>query len=121
MLILIGDFNFDINDTSFEKFESDIEYRFSKSERINNFDVYQAVGKFEENITIDGTLIAKSQSQLKKFEQMAEKKEEQLLVLNDGIAKNILILGLNKKRSSFLKDGMFLKQEYSIKLIVVND
>lgn len=118
---MIDDYKFDIDGTNFDKLKRSVNFRFSTHQRIGNFDSYQDVGKYEEAIEIDGTLITKSQEQLKAFETMAREKKPRTMVFADGTGETVLILSLEKERSSFLKDGLFLKQTYKIALAVVND
>lgn len=121
MLTQIGDFVFEINGTNFEKFKEKTSYKFSSQKRLGNFDSWQSVGKYEGKIDIAGTLIAKSQSQLRGFEIMAKKKEPQTMAFSNGTAKTVLILELETDKSSFLNDGAFLRQTYKINLVVVGD
>jgi len=120
LLALIGDFKFEINDTDFDKIKSTMNFGFSANKRLCNFDGYQAVGLYEENIEINGTLIAKSQKQLGKFEDLAKQKTPVTFVTNESI-QTVLILSLEKERTFFLQDGAFTKQAYKIVLQVVGD
>lgn len=121
MLALIGDFKFNINDTNFEKLKRSIEFKYAKHERVGNFDSYQDIGKYEEKIELEGTLIVKSQKQLNDFEMLGRSKKPQTLVLGDGTARTIIIMNLEEDKSSFLNDGTFLQQTYKTTLQVVED
>ncbi len=121
MLAMIGDFEFTIDGTSFESFEKNLDLKFATHERLGNFNLYQNIGKYEEDINIKGTLIVKSQRQLDAFEVMAKRKEAVTLTLGNGTASTILIKNLRTIRDTFLKDGLFLKQSYTIGLQVVQD
>jgi phage protein U len=124
VLAQIDDFIFDlnsINGTNFENFKRTITYRFSSTQLLGNHDSHKPSGLHEESIEIKGTLIAKSQNQLKDFEKMAEEKLPRTLVFGDGTCKTILILGLELDRSSFLKDGAFIKQVFKIDIVVDMD
>lgn len=118
---MIGDFKFEINDTNFEKLKRLISFGFAKHTRVGNFDSYQAIGAYEEKIDIEGTLIVKSQSQLRDFELLGRAKKPVTYVLADGTAKTIIILDLEEDKSSFLRSGEFLKQVYKTSLQVVED
>lgn len=120
MLALIGDYKFEINKTNFEKLRRNISFGFTSSQRLGNFKKWQSVGKYEETIDIDGTLITKSQSQLKAFEYMAREKKPVTMIFN-GVSITVIILNLDTDQSLFLKDGAFLKQTYKIKLAVDRD
>ncbi|WP_294963843.1 phage tail protein [Sulfurimonas sp.] len=117
---MIGDFKFEINDTNFEKLKKSLNIRFSAHQRLGNFDTYQKSGKHEENLEIAGTLIVKSQKQLKEFETMA-KGGEPLTFVTDSSIKTILIFNVEAEQESFLKDGKFLRQSYKIVLQVVGE
>ncbi len=121
MLAMIGDFEFTIDGTSFESFEKNLDLKFATHERLGNFNLYQNVGKYEEDINIKGTLVVKSQRQLDAFEVMAKRKEAVTLTLGNGTASTILIKNLRTIKDTFLKDGLFLKQSYTISLQVVQD
>lgn len=118
---MIGDFKFDIKDTNFEKLKHSIDFPFAENKRVGNFDSFQDVGKYEEKIEIEGTLIAKSQTQIRAFEMLGRSKAEQTMVFGDGTAKTVLIFSLEADKSNFLKEGLFLMQGYKISLQVVGD
>ena len=119
MLAKIGDFIFDINDTNYKTISQKEEYRFSTQKRLDSFDIFQDINKHGETLSISGELYAKSQSQLKAFEDMAREKKERTFVLTDGTVKTVIILSLEKTKESFLQDGAFLKQSYTIEMVVV--
>jgi len=121
MLAQIGDYIFEINGTSFESLERTLSFKFATHERLGNFNLYQDIGKYEDSISIKGTLIVKKQSQLDNFETMATKKLPVTMVFVNGVAFSVLILEIKRVMNSFLKDGLFLKQTYTIALQVVND
>ena len=119
MLAQIGDYIFEINDTNFDKLKRNINFNFTANKRLGNFDRWQSVGKYEETISIDGTLIAKSQNQLKDFELMARAKSPETMAFTNGTCLTVVILNLDIDQSTFLKDGAFLRQTYKINLGVV--
>ena len=91
MLAQIGDFLFEIDKTSFSKLSRKVSFGFTSQKRLGNFDNWQDVGKYEETIDIDGTLIAKSQTQLKDFVTMARLKQPQTMAFTNGTCLTILI------------------------------
>lgn len=121
MLAQIGDYLFEINKTNFDKLKRSLNFNFTSTQRLGNFSSWQSVGKYEETINIDGTLIAKSQEQLKAFELMARDKKPLTMAFTNGTCLTVLILSLELDQSSFLKDGAFLRQIYKISLGVVGD
>ena len=116
MLCMIGDFQFRVNDTSYDQFTSSTDYPFVENERIGDYNSYQSVGKEEQTDSISGELIAKSINALVEFENLAAKKEEQTIAFSTGVAYTVIIRRITKTRSSFLRDGAFLKQSYQIEL-----
>lgn len=119
MLALIDFFEFDIHGTDLEALISNTYFKYARHERLGNFDTFQNVGQYEEDITLNGTLICKSQQQLREFEFLAKLKTNHILTLPDGTCKTILTNDIQKNKSNFLKSGEFLRQEYSISLTVV--
>lgn len=121
MLAQISDYVFEINETNFDKLKSTLNFRFTSSQRLGNFDSWQSVGKYEETVEINGVLIAKSQEQLKDFELMARDKLPVTMAFSNGTCSTIIILTLETEKNTFLKDGAFLRQTYKINLAVIGD
>ena len=121
MLAMIDDFEFDVKETLLDDISSKIDYSFATHQNLGGFDTYQNTGMFEEEITIKGTLICKSQKQLDDFEKIAARKKSVTLAFSSGKALEIIILSLGKKRNNFLNTGEFLKQDYDIFLKVVQN
>ncbi len=121
MLAMIDDFEFDVKETLLDDISSKIDYSFATHQNLGGFDTYQNTGMFEEEITIKGTLICKSQKQLDDFEKIAARKKSVTLAFSSGKALEIIILSLGKKRNNFLNTGEFLKQDYDISLKVVQN
>ncbi len=119
MLAIIGEFEFKVNDTSYEEFQSKITFNFATHENVGGFNTYQSIGKYEETNTLKGNLIAKSQKQLKEFESMAKLKQNQTIAFSSGSAYTILIFSIAKTKRNFLQSGEFLEQAYEIELQIV--
>ena len=117
----IDDYIFEINKTSFDKLQKKITFSFVQQKRLGNFDSFQSVGMYEESISIDGTLITKSQTQLKEFEDMAKKKLPVTMAFTNGTCITIIITDLETEQSKFLVDGSFLRQTYKISIGVINE
>ncbi len=120
MLGMIGDFKFNLNDTNFDKIKKSLNINFSTHQRLGNHDNHQKSGRYEENIELNGTLRVKSQKQLKKLETIA-KLGLPVTFVTDSSIKTILILNVETEQEVFLKDGKFLKQDYTIKFKVLED
>jgi len=121
MLALIGDFEFTVEETSFDTFNTSITYEFTTIEKIGKHNGYQDLGKYEQRDTISGELIVKSQRALDEFENMAAKKEPITISFSTGVAYTVLIFTIQKSKKNFLRDGAFLKQSYSIELAKVGE
>lgn len=116
MLMMIGQFKFEINKTDFEELETTLTFDYAELEKIGAHSSFQAVGKYKQEDSIKGELICKSQSQLKAFADMAKQMKPQTLALPTGEAYTVLIFSIRKTKKNFLKTGEFLKQSYSISL-----
>ncbi len=119
MLALVDFFKFDIDGTDLESLSNYLSFPYARHSRLGNFDTFQDVGKYEEDYTLRGTLYCKSQQELKDFEFLGKMKTKHILTLPDGVCKTILIMGMRTDKSTFLKTGEFLRQDYDISLSVV--
>ena len=119
MLAMIDDFEFDVKNTNYDEFSSSLSFSYASHENLGGFNTYQNTGMYEEQITLKGTLICKSQRQLDDFEKIGKNKRAITLAFSNGKAFDILILNLNKKRDNFLNTGEFLKQDYDINLQII--
>jgi phage protein U len=118
VVVLIGDFEFNVNDTSLDNIKTNLNFRFNAQQRLGNFDNYQSSGLYDKSFEIKGKLLAKSQSQLSNFEAMAKAKLPVTFVTLDTVT-TILILSLEIDKTNFLKDGAFLEQGYKIDMVEV--
>jgi len=116
MLCDLGGFLFEIGNVEFEKLNKSLKLNYSKRERIGNNPTYQAIKGFEEEFDIEGKLIKKSNSSLKKLEDIAKKKEPVRLTLGSGESLKVIIESISEARSMFLKDGHYVKNDFKIKL-----
>lgn len=116
MLLMIGNFKFEVNETDFDEYKSKLTFGYVTHENFGSYNSYQATGKFEQEDSLKGTLICKSQTQLKAFEDMGKRMEAQTLASSNGEAYSVLIFSVEKTKSNFLKSGEFLRQSYSINL-----
>ena len=119
MLCSLADFLFESSGVNLENIKQSRTYKFERLETINHFDGFQANGKYEQDITLGGVLIQKSQSTLEKLERIAENKQVVTLAFENGKAFNVLIQSINTDKSLFLKHGEFLKQDFELSLAVI--
>ncbi len=116
MLCDLGGFLFEIGEVEFEKLNRSLKFNFAKIERIGNNPTYQAIKGYEESFSLEGKLIAKSNSSLKKLEDIAKKKLPVRLTLGSGESLMVLIDSIGEARSMFLKDGHYVKNDFKIAL-----
>ena len=116
MLCDLGGFVFEIKKAEFEKLNKTIKFNYAKKDKVGANPTYQAIGGFEEEFQISGKLIKKSNSTLKKLEDIAKKKEPVRLTFGSGESLKVLIESISEDRSLFLKDGHYLKNDFTIKL-----
>ena len=116
MLCSLGDFVFEIGGVEFEKLNRQLKFNFAKRDRVGANPTYQSIKGYEESFTIDGKLIAKSNSSLKKLEDIAKKKLPVRLTLGSGESLMVLIDSIGEARSMFLKDGHYVKNDFKVQL-----
>jgi phage protein U len=116
MLCDLGGFTFEINKTEFEKLNKTITFNYAKRERVGNNPTLQAIKGYEEEFNVAGKLIKKSNSTLKKLEDIAKKKKPVRLTLGSGESLKVVIESINEARSLFLKSGHYTKNDFQVKL-----
>jgi len=116
MLCSLGDFVFEIGGVEFEKLNRQLKFNFAKRERIGANPTFQAIKGYEESFNLEGKLIAKSNSSLKKLEDIAKKKLPVRLTLGSGESLMVLIDSIGEARSYFLKDGHYIKNDFRLTL-----
>jgi len=116
MLCDLGGFIFEINKTSFEKLNRNLKFNYAKRDRLSINPTYQSIKGFEEDIDISGKLISKTNSSLKKLEDIAKAKLPVRLTLGSGESLKVLIESISETRSMFIKTGNFIQDDFKIKL-----
>lgn len=119
MLCSLEEFMFESGDVNLDNIKSESEYDYITTKTINDYDRWQSTGKFSKTITLAGKLVKKSNSSLDDLETIAEKKKPVTLAFEDGRARTVVIRNINTDRSSFLKTGAFLVQDFEVSLGVV--
>ena len=122
MLCKLNDFLYESNNVNLDSIDHKATFTYEKTTLINAHDDWQSTGRFSKEITLSGVLIKKSNSSLDGLEKMAQKKEPVTLAFSSEIAGHalkVVILSINTKRSSFLRDGLFLKQDFEVELGVI--
>jgi len=119
MLCSLEEFMFESGDVNLDSIKSESEYDYVNTKTIDDHERWQSTGKYSKSITLAGKLIKKPNSALDDLELIAEKKKAVTLAFEDGRAITVVIRNINTDRSSFLKIGAFLVQDFEITLGVV--
>jgi len=119
MICSLDSFVFKSGAVDLTSLKRNIKYGFESLKLMNAHDDWQATDKYSQTITLAGVLIKKSNSALDALEDIAKNKKIVTLSFDDGRALSVLILEINTDRSSFLKNGLFLKQDFEVSLGVV--
>lgn len=120
MLCLLADFLFESQGVNLQAIKQTTSYGFEKMPTLNYYDDWQATGKYEQQITLTGSLIKKSNSTLEKLERIANKKKSVTLAFENGRALQVVILNINTDKSYFLANGAHIKQGFEVSLGVIN-
>lgn len=121
MLCALDDFYFTSGGVNLASIKRSLKFDYDNSKTISHAEQWQATGTFSQTINLAGMLIKKSNSTLDALQELAKKKKTVTLTFDNGEALSVLILSIEKDQSSFLKNGMFLKQGFSVELGVVYD
>lgn len=119
MLAQLEDFIFESGDVNLDNIKSETEYDYAISKTIDDFEHWHSTGKFSTYLTLGGKLVKKSNSSLDRLEAIAERKEAVTLAFENGQARSVVIKRINTDRSSFIKNGAFLVQDFEVTLGVV--
>ena len=117
MLAMIGDFEFEMNKKQLDAISHKIDFTYSKTSRIGNNPIYQAVGKSEESFTISGTLILNRVTALDDLEKIGELKEPVVLSFVNKPAIFVLIQSIQMDKDTFIRTGEFVKQNFKCELV----
>jgi phage protein U len=121
MLCSLGDFVFEVGGVEFEKLNRNLKFNFAKRERIGTNPTYQNIKGYEESFSLEGKLIAKSNSSLKQLEDIAKRKLPVRLTLGSGESLKVIIDSIGEARSMFLKDGHYVKNDFKVSLKAIYD
>lgn len=119
MLCSIDDFVFESSNVNLSNIKRQMQYDYNSAKTINDFEQWQAIGKFSKVLTLSGKLVKKQNSLLDDLEAIAERKEAVTLAFEDGQALSVAVLEITTDRSQFLNNGAFLVQEFEVSLGVI--
>ncbi len=120
-MICLFDYWFFFEILEVDEISHQLNFDWAKTKRLGNHQKIQKVGSWEENISVKGTLIVKDVRRLYLFEELFKLKKPIRFTLPTGESFFVVIDKLSKTKSSYLKDGLHLKQDYSIELDRVFD
>ena len=114
----LGDFKFCISQVEYNSLKRSFNFSFNKSDCLKEYPKYHSSGMWEENILLSGEALIKKLEEINPLLDMAKKKEPILFVTGYGeIFGKVIILSIDLDQSFFITDGMFLKQEFSLKMV----
>lgn len=116
-LAKLGDFKFEIDGLGYETLKRKLSFSFQKNDLLSDFPNHQAMGRWDESIDLDGSIILKKRDQVNQLLEMAKKKRPQLFVTGYGeIFGKFLIKDIDLKQSYFIQNGLYLRQDFSISM-----
>ncbi len=114
MICKIDEFLFDARDT--RSLSHELGFDWADRKRLGNHPLRQAVGAWDEEIAIEGRLLARSVRALDDFENLAKAKVPLRLTLGTGESFMVVVASISKRKKEFLKDGKFITQEFRVLL-----
>jgi len=116
MLAKIDDFLFDLNKNDIDSIQHQLSLTWNRQTRLGNHQYTQREGSWEETLSFGGKLLMQSVNALKEFEDLVKTGKPVRLTLGTGESYEVTINSLDRTKKSFLKDGKYRHQEYSISL-----
>lgn len=125
MLMILGEFVFEMNTAPFETFKRQNAWRWPSNSRTTSTNAHQFTGKDEESVELSGVLmpeVSGGPSNLRQLRAMADKGEPYLMAAGNGeIFGYYIITNISEDRSYFLADGTAQKIEFSLQLKKYDD
>lgn len=125
MLMILGEFVFEMNTAPFETFKRQNAWRWPSNSRTTSTNAHQYTGKDEESVELSGVLmpeVSGGASNLRDLRTMADKGEPYLMAAGNGeIFGYYIITNISEDRSYFLADGTAQKIEFSLQLKKYDD
>ena len=119
MLCSLDDFQFESDGVNLETIKTQSQYDYVSTKTLDDFEHWQATGKYSTSKTLAGKLIKKSNASLNDLELIAARKKPVTLAFEDGQALTVVIMEINTDRAHFIKTGAFLVQDFEVLLGVV--
>ncbi|KIM03615.1 MAG: hypothetical protein KU29_11450 [Sulfurovum sp. FS06-10] len=115
-MICLFDYWFWFEIVEVDEISHSLSFEWAKTKRLGNHQKIQKVESWEESISVKGTLIVKDVRRLYLFEELFKLKKPIRFTLPTGESFFVTVNKLNKSKSSYLKDGLHLKQDYLIEM-----
>lgn len=115
-MICLFDYWFFFEILEVDEISHSLNFDWAKTKRLGNHQKIQKVESWEESISVKGTLIVKDVRRLYLFEELFKLKKPIRFTLPTGESFFVVASKLNRTKSSYLKDGLHLKQDYAIEM-----
>jgi len=117
MLGIIDDFVFEMSKAGFDKIKQQFKFGWSKKDRLYNNPIHQKRGKYEQGLTISGTLVLESVNALDRLISIGKSQRPVTLVLSgiDEVCR-VVILSIDIDRDIFLQTGEEIRKKFSMKV-----
>lgn len=120
MLMVYGLFIFSVQSAPFNQLEHSVNYRWAANSRVGQHPAYQFLGKGEDSITLNGTLMPEFSGgplSLSLLDMLAESGEAYLLMAGNGTIYGYYIIDkISQTSSHFFADGTPQKIEFTVSL-----
>jgi len=93
-----------------------LNFNYIKLQPLGGYVKHQSTGEWEENISLNGTLVVESVNRLKTFELLAKFKVPVRFTVPTGESFMVVITSMRKTKRDFLFGGGFVRQEYNIEI-----
>ena len=119
MMMIFGMFVFSIPTATYQSLQRTTTWNHASNNRVNSMPAYQYVGKGEDSITLDGSIVPEfgSQLSLTALRLMGDTGKSFPLIAGNGKIYGLWILeSIDETQTYFFKNGKPRKVEFSLKL-----
>ncbi len=119
MMMIFGMFVFSIPTATYQSLQRTTNWNHASNTRVNSMPAYQYVGKGEDSITLDGSIVPEfgSQLSLTALRLMGDTGKSFPLIAGNGKIYGLWILeSIDETQTYFFKNGKPRKVEFSLKL-----
>lgn len=122
MMMIFGMFVFGISTASYQQLQRSTEWRHSSSSRVGDMPAYQFVGRGEDSITLDCSIVPEfgMQLSLSALRTMGDTGKAFPLISGTGkVFGQYILNSVQETQTYFFKDGTPRKIEFNLKLTQV--